>query len=209
MAKTHMLRIEGVQYSGLRLPLGLKCSTPNNSLGVLSGIPPLPVRFVYLSSSYLVAVLYRLGHPLREKLRDLGIMNMNRCIQGHSNVLSMDITPSETFTRHKLSVLFGTPLVDVHMENALPGVQDTMYPLVVPRVLSVVTSEYVESAVFYTDGSLIDRSAGFAGVGGFGFKLSSPAGVFSAEQSALFMALQHIREVIHYTTPRKMLDSNR
>jgi hypothetical protein len=69
-----------------------------------------------------------------------------------------------------------------------------------PRELSVVTSEYVEWAVFYTDGSLIEGSTGFAihrtGVGGFGYKLSIPAGVFSAELSALFMALRHIREVI-------------
>jgi ribonuclease HI len=75
-----------------------------------------------------------------------------------------------------------------------------MHSLVAPRELSVVTSEYVELAVFYTDGSLIEGSAGFAihptGVGGFGFKLSSPAGVFSAELSALFMALHHIRQVI-------------
>jgi hypothetical protein len=50
-----------------------------------------------------------------------------------------------------------------------------MYPLVAPRELSVVTSEYVESVVFYTDGSIIEGSAGFAihqaGVGGFGFKI--------------------------------------
>jgi hypothetical protein len=84
------------------------------------------------------------------------------------------------------------------MKSALAGVQDTMYPLVAPRELSVVTSEYVESAVFYTDCSLIEGSAEFAihqtGLGGFGFKLSSPAGIFSAELSS---------------TPRKMLDSNR
>jgi hypothetical protein len=50
------------------------------------------------------------------------------------------------------------------------------------------------------DGSLVEGSAGFAvhqtGVGGFGFKLSSPAGVYSAELSALFMALRHIIEVM-------------
>jgi hypothetical protein len=114
----------------------------------------------------------------------------------------MDITPSESFTRHGLSALLdGTLLVDVHMENALAGVLDSMYPLVAPRELSAVTSEYVESAVFYTDGSLIEGSAGFAvhqtGVGGFGFRMSSPAGVFSAELSALFMALRHIKEVIY------------
>jgi ribonuclease HI len=57
------------------------------------------------------------------------------------------------------------------------------------------------------DGSLIEGSAGFTihrtGVGGFGFKLSSPAGVFSAELSALFMALRHVREVIQ--PPEKCL----
>jgi hypothetical protein len=119
----------------------------------------------------------------------------------------MDITPSESFTRHELSALLGTPLVDVHMENALAGVQDTMYLLVAPRELSVMQSEYVESALFYTDGSLIESNAGFAihqtGVDGFRFKLSSPAGVFSAELSALFMALRHMREIIQ--PPEKCL----
>jgi hypothetical protein len=120
------LRLERVQYRGIRLALGLMCSTPNNSLGVLSGIPPLPERFVYLNSRYIVAVFYRLGHPLREKLSDLGTMNMSRSTQGYSNVLSMNITPSESFTRHELSALPGTPLVDVHIENALAGVQETL-----------------------------------------------------------------------------------
>jgi hypothetical protein len=63
MAGTHMLRLERVQYRSIRLALGPMCSTPNNSLGVLSDIPPLPERFVYLNSRYLVAVFYRQGHP--------------------------------------------------------------------------------------------------------------------------------------------------
>jgi hypothetical protein len=58
ITKTHMLRLERVQYRGIRLALGLMCSTPNNTLGVLSGIPPLPVRFVCLNSRYLVAVFF-------------------------------------------------------------------------------------------------------------------------------------------------------
>jgi hypothetical protein len=101
MARTHMLRLERAQLRGIRLALGLMCSTPNNTLEVLSGIPPFPERFVYLNSRYLVAVFYRLDHPLREKLKDLGTMNMSHCIQGYSNVLSMDITPSESFTRRE------------------------------------------------------------------------------------------------------------
>jgi hypothetical protein len=83
---------------------------------------------------------------LREELRDL------KGIQRYFNV----------FTSDELSALLGTLLVDVHIENALAGVQDTMYPLVAPKVLSVVASKYVASAVFYTVGSLIEGSAGFA-----------------------------------------------
>jgi hypothetical protein len=98
MARTHMFRLEKVQYRGIRLVLGLMCSTPNNGLGVLSGIPPLSEEFVYLNSRYLVVVFDWRDHPLREKLRDLGTMNMSRCIQRYSGVLSMDVTPSESFT---------------------------------------------------------------------------------------------------------------
>jgi hypothetical protein len=60
MAMTHMLWLERVQYRGIRIALGLLFSTPNNSLGVLSGIAPLAKRFVYLNFRYLVAVFYRL-----------------------------------------------------------------------------------------------------------------------------------------------------
>jgi hypothetical protein len=72
MARTHMLQLERVQCRGIRIVLGLMCSTPNNSLGVLSGIVPLAERFVYLNFRYLVAVFYRLDHP---KKRNLG-----RCV---------------------------------------------------------------------------------------------------------------------------------
>jgi hypothetical protein len=52
---------------------------------------------------------------------------------------------------------------------------------------------------FYTDGSLIDRCTGFAfhrtGEGGFGCTISSPAGIFTAQLTALFVTLRHIEEV--------------
>jgi hypothetical protein len=49
MARTHMLRLERVQYRGIKIALGLMYSTPNNSLGVLSGIAPLAEMFVILN----------------------------------------------------------------------------------------------------------------------------------------------------------------
>jgi hypothetical protein len=112
-----MLALEKVQYQSLRIALGLMGSTPNNCLGVLSGIPPLAERFAYLNFRYCVAAFYRLGHPLKERLRALGALNMIRCIGEYSDVLSLDIVPSEFFTQHELPALLGTPLVDGHIEK--------------------------------------------------------------------------------------------
>jgi hypothetical protein len=75
MAKTHMLLLERIQYRALRISMGLMGSTSNNSLGVLSGIPPLRHRMFYLNFRYLVNTFQKNGHPFRdklEKLNDLG-----------------------------------------------------------------------------------------------------------------------------------------
>jgi hypothetical protein len=70
-----------------------------------------------------------------------------------------------------------------------------------------VTTRYAASMVFYTHGSLIDGCAGFAfhrtREGGFGYKISSPAGIFSAKLTALLVTLRHIGEVIQ--SPEKCL----
>jgi hypothetical protein len=58
MTKTHMIRLERVQYSGIRIA-GTHVFDPKNSVGVLSGIAPLAERFVYLYFRYFVAVFYR------------------------------------------------------------------------------------------------------------------------------------------------------
>jgi hypothetical protein len=54
--------------------------------------------------------------------------------------------------------------------------------------------------LLYTNGSLIDGCAWFAfhrtRVCGFGYKISSSAGIFTAEFTALFVILRHIGEVI-------------
>jgi hypothetical protein len=95
------------------------------------------------------------------------------------------------------------------MEKKLANAQKAMYSLVAPRELLTVTSGYGTLSIFYTDGSLIERCAGFAfhqmGVGGFGHKIPSPAGVFTAEMSDLFTALRHIAEVIHIQPPERCL----
>jgi hypothetical protein len=98
--------------------------------------------FAYLNFKYLVAAFYRLGHLLRERLGVLGALNMGHCIGGYSDVLLLDIVPSESFTRH------GTHLVEGHMEKILANVQKAIYSLVAPCDLLSVTSGYCASCIF-------------------------------------------------------------
>jgi hypothetical protein len=69
------------------------------------------------------------------------------------------------------------------MEEALSGVQTSIYSVVAPRQLLTVTAMYATSMVFLTEDSLIDGCAGFAlhrtEEGDFGYKVSSPAGIFT------------------------------
>jgi hypothetical protein len=66
----------------------------------------------------------------------------------------------------------------------------------------IVSSESFTCHVFIRmgHGSLIDWFTWFAihrtGEGGFGYKIFSPASIFTAELTALFVTLQHIGEVI-------------
>jgi hypothetical protein len=178
MARIHMLRLERVQYREIRI-----------SLGVLNGMAPLAERFMYLNDRYLVAVFCRLDHPLKRRLETLRELNLGRCLAGFADVLPLNIFSSGLFTRHDFLALLVTHFVSDHMERALSGVQTSMYSVVAQRELLTVTARYATSMVFYTDGSLIDGCAGFAfhqaGKGGFGYKISSPAAIFTAELTAL------------------------
>jgi ribonuclease HI len=83
-------------------------------------------------------------------------------------------------------------------ERKLANFQEAMNPLVARRELLTVTSHHTRVMYFFTD--VIEGCAGVAvhPMGGVGFahRILSPAGVFTAELSALFTALRHIAEVI-------------
>jgi hypothetical protein len=144
-------------WKGIRIALGLMRSTPNNNLEILSGIAPLAERFVYLNFRYLVVVFYRLYHLLKRRLETLGELNLGRCIAGCSDVLPLNVVPSESFTRHDFPALLAAHFVSDLMEGALSGVQASMYSVVAHRKLLTVTTRYTASMIFYMDGSLIDE----------------------------------------------------
>jgi hypothetical protein len=140
---------------------------------------------------------------LKKRLENLKELNLGRCIAGYSDVLPLNIVSSESFTRHDLPALLAAHFV----EEAISGVQTSMYSVMAPRKLLTVIARYATLMVFYTDGSLIDGCPGF-GIhwtekGSVGYKLSSPAGVFTADLTALFVTLQLIGEGFQH--PEKCL----
>jgi hypothetical protein len=72
---------------------------------------------VYLNFRYLVAVFYRLDHPLKRRLETLGKLTVGRCIAGYSDVFPLNVVSSESLHTIRFSG------VGDHMERALSGVQ--------------------------------------------------------------------------------------
>jgi hypothetical protein len=84
----------------------------------------------------------------------LWALNMGHYIKGYSDVFSLHIVPSESFTRHELPALLETPLVDGHMKKKLAKVQEAY------GMCMVWVCVWVWCVVhFYKDGSLIEGCA--------------------------------------------------
>jgi hypothetical protein len=112
--------------------MGLIGSTPNNSLGVLSGTPPLPHRLFYLNFRYLINTFQKNGHSLRDRLEKLNDLSPQKFLIPFHEVSELDIQPEIGYSRHELGAILSTPRVNKHMEVALSGVHVDMYPLVAP-----------------------------------------------------------------------------
>jgi hypothetical protein len=97
-----MFLLERIQYRALRISMGLMGLTPNNSLGVLSGIPPLRHRFFHLNFKYLVNTFQKNGHPLRDRLEKMYDLSPQKCLIPFHEVSGLDIQPEVGYTRHEL-----------------------------------------------------------------------------------------------------------
>jgi hypothetical protein len=134
MARTHFLKLERLQYRGLRIALGLMRSTPNDSLGVLSGVSPLAERCLYLNYRYLVTVFHKHGHPLRERIETLNRLNSEKCMEGFALVALFTFHPPRTYAQYDLAALVSVSDIDETMTDALASVDKSMYPIVTSRV---------------------------------------------------------------------------
>jgi hypothetical protein len=105
-------------------------STPNNSLGVLSGIPALNHRIQYLNSRFLINCFKKLNHPLRQRLEILHRLNPAKCIPGYQEISMYNITCEQGYPKYKFNALNDTPEVSNHMIFTLANVDPAIYSMV-------------------------------------------------------------------------------
>jgi hypothetical protein len=181
MARKHILLLECIPYRALRISMGLMRSSPNNSLGVMSGIPQLRHRLFYLNFRYRVNTFQKNGHPLSNKLKEKNDLSPQKCLIPFHEVSGLDIQLEVCYTRHELEAILSTPRVNKHMEVPLSGVHANMYPIVALHRIYL---------------TLMDRVTGFAVHHpidcNIRFRMRGPTSIFTAELAAIQMAIDHI-----------------
>jgi hypothetical protein len=103
---------------------------------------------------------------------------------------------SRTYAQYDLAALVSVPDNDEAITDELASVDKSVYQSVGSRELATITSDYPTENIYYTDGSMIDDVTGFTVHNRnyeTGHQLVKPSSLFSAEISAIRMALEHIQ----------------
>jgi hypothetical protein len=82
---------------------------------------------MYLNYRYLVTVLHKHGHPLRERLETLNRLNSERCLKGFELVAQFTFQPSRTYAQFDLAALVSVPDIDETVTVALASVDKSIY----------------------------------------------------------------------------------
>ncbi|KAF4523529.1 hypothetical protein B566_EDAN013072, partial [Ephemera danica] len=209
-SKAQWQRLERIQNSAIRTILGAFPSAPIPALLLESGIPPLMVRSKYSSNKYILKIASQQLHPLNLKLQLLNqyiqrtpssywnshpppllLQSWQLIHQWTHLIYSSDILP---IYKLPVQVLVSKPQIFFVDATKL----DRENPLLLKQH-SLLTCELLTRGKIkiYTDGSKSHTSTGcsiYNSSSGYhkGFKLPNEASIFTAEASAINMALKHI-----------------
>lgn len=197
LSKTHRIRLQRIQWRALRTSLGLLSSTHTGSLEALAGVPPLDLRWRYLSDKHSYKSLGSPSLLLRSSLHRLqDICHDHVRIRPLRDILPLIETPQKfpCYSYPLREVMF-IPLVSWYMRDVLASAHNPSATVIKSAFNDAMRSEHDTTAV-YTDGS---QSSGKTGSAIFvdeltyqTQRLQEPASVFDAELAAVFMAIEFI-----------------
>jgi ribonuclease HI len=146
---------------------------------------------------FLISVMSKQNHSLVNKLNTLARLNSPKMLreynlidaQNHHNCLSVYDYP--------LEVLLFEPIIQNEIRTNIRPFNNDNMTLVAPHIVTESISSFERNSVLYTDGSRSREGTGCAVFHHDNFelkmKLSEPSGVFTAELSAILLALHHIK----------------
>jgi hypothetical protein len=159
------------------------------SVEVLAGLPPIRQRLSFSNERFLVSALIKLNDLLMVKLDELHRIWINlNCfpewrIVRESRMVSRAHFPTE-FDLHLVDLTF-VPKVHNGMRMGLWSVDESLFPIFVPRLLSQMFEELQGPTVIYTDGS---KTEGLVGISiflddrdSYRFRLPGHCGIFTSE----------------------------
>ncbi|GFX67724.1 putative RNA-directed DNA polymerase from transposon X-element [Trichonephila clavipes] len=224
-ARTSVLkRLDTIHHSALRICSGVFRTSPVTSLYVVCHQPPLELRRRQSSAKYFIRAMSVPSHPLKPFALAIGL---NRLYEARS----FNIKP---FSKRARAVLNDAHLININIQennilafppwdiqifnyhNPFSGYHkadtaDVFYQ----QLFSFYRSKYSKYLPVYTDGS---KAVGHVGCGVvfnntiLSFSLHNFMSVFSAELTAILIALQHIliynhRHFCAYTDSMSALES--
>lgn len=200
-ARTHLLKLEKIQWSALRVAGGFLMSTHTRTMEVVMGVPPLQVRYSYLFSNFLLSVFAHKKSMIVESFEKLVSVNTNhpRVVEFLRVKSLLPLPMSQPSMYHfELEACLAKPSVDCTIRNALIGVPKSLYPTVIRSAFLECSERVDPDVVVYTDGSVSSEGVGVGVFGPEGRELSlscpTPTSVFSAEMLALNFACKSLME---------------
>ncbi|XP_062704785.1 uncharacterized protein LOC134287117 [Aedes albopictus] len=196
--KTHLLKLQRVQYRCLRIALGCMNSTHTMSLEVLAGVQPLTDRFAQLSFRFFIRC---------EVLNPLVIENFEKLLEQNPQTrfmsvyywyMTLEVSPSPVNTNRDNFSDFDSSSVDfdLSMRDEITGIPESFRSIGIPQIFASKFGHVSGARQFFTDGSKADESTGFGVYSEFHsatFMLRKPCSVYIAELAAIYYPLEYIR----------------
>ncbi|GFW51839.1 putative RNA-directed DNA polymerase from transposon X-element [Trichonephila clavipes] len=224
-ARTSVLkRLDTIHHSALRICSGAFRTSPVTSLYVVCHQLPLELRRRQLSANYFIRTMSVPSHPLKPFTLAIGLNRLYEARSFHIKHFS-ERAKAVLNDAHLNNIniqennIFAFPPWDIHIFNYhnpflgydKAGTADVLYQ----QLFSFHRSKYSKYIPVYTDGS---KTAGHVGCGVvfnntiLSFSLQNSMSVFSAELTAILIALQHIliskhRHFCVYTDRMSALES--
>jgi ribonuclease HI len=212
-AKTHLQKIDRIQYKALRCCLGALRSTPTNALLVEASEPPLHLRRQMLTQRYTLDRLLILGHPVITKLAHITprILTEPYWNNKKTPLLITSFTDLSTLIsnitdRTKIPPVYDLPYGTATRPNPniYPHFHD--FDIQIPKeannqlFVHKLNNQFPNRYLLYTDGSKADHGVGCALYDPQTetarlFKLHPQTSIYTAEKLALLLTIQYIQTI--------------